>query len=47
MPLGPPNLPSGTVVAVRESPTRDPGWSIEEALEYVISAGFIGPVEIR
>jgi uncharacterized membrane protein len=35
------------VVAVKESQTRDPGWSIEEALKYVISAGVIGPTEIR
>jgi uncharacterized membrane protein len=35
------------VVAVKESHTRDPGWSIEEALKYVISAGVIGPREIR
>ena len=31
------------MVAVRESETRDPGWSVEEALKYVISAGVIGP----
>jgi uncharacterized membrane protein len=43
----PPNPTSGTVVAVKESQTRDPGWSIEEALKYVISAGIIGPTEIR
>jgi uncharacterized membrane protein len=43
----PPNPTSGTVVAVKESQTRDPGWSIEEALKYVISAGVIGPTEIR
>ena len=43
----PPNPTSGTVVAVKESQTRDPGWSIEEALKFVISAGVIGPTEIR
>jgi len=43
----PPNPTSGTMVAVRESETRDPGWSIEEALKSVISAGVIGPTEIR
>jgi len=42
----PPNPTSGTVV-VRESETRDPGWSVEEALKSVISAGVIGPAEIR
>jgi uncharacterized membrane protein len=43
----PANPTSVTVVAVRESQTRDPGWSIEEALKYVISVGGIGPTEIR
>ena len=43
----PPNPTSGTMVAVRESETRDPGWSIEEALKSVISAGVIGPTEIK
>jgi len=35
------------MLAVRESETRDPGWSVEEALKSVISAGVIGPTEIR
>jgi len=43
----PPNPASGTVVVVKESQTRDPGWSIEEALKCVISAGVIGPTEIK
>lgn len=43
----PPNPISGTMVAVRESQTRDPGWSIDEALKAVISGGVIGPAEIR
>ena len=43
----PPNPTSGTMVAVRESETRDPGWSVEEALKSVISAGVIGPTEIK
>jgi len=42
----PPNPTSGTMVVVRESETRDPGWSIEEALKAVISGGIIGPTEI-
>jgi uncharacterized membrane protein len=42
----PPNPTSGTMV-VRESETRDPGWSVEEALKSVISAGVIGPTEIK
>ena len=43
----PPNPTSGTMVVVKESQTRDPGWSVEEALKSVISAGVIGPTEIR
>ena len=43
----PPNPTSGTMVVVRESETRDPGWSIEESLKSVISAGVIGPAEIK
>jgi uncharacterized membrane protein len=43
----PPNPISGTMVVVKESQTRDPGWSIDEALKAVISGGVIGPVEIR
>ncbi len=43
----PPNPTSGTMVLVRESQTRDPGWTIEQALRSVISGGIIGPEEIR
>ena len=43
----PPNPTSGTMVVVRESQTRDPGWTIEQALNAVLSAGIIGPEEIE
>lgn len=43
----PPNPTSGTMVIVRESWTRDPGWSIDEALNAVLSGGIIGPEELR
>ena len=43
----PPNPTSGTMVIVRESQTRNPGWSIEEAMKAVISGGIIGPTEIK
>lgn len=43
----PPNPTSGTMVVVRESETRDPGWSIEEAINAVISGGIIGPEELK
>ena len=43
----PPNPVSGTMVIVKETETRDPGWSIDEALNAVISGGIIGPEELR
>ena len=43
----PPNPTSGTMVIVRESQTRNPGWSIEDAMQAVISGGIIGPTEIK
>ncbi|MFC1558222.1 DUF502 domain-containing protein [candidate division KSB1 bacterium] len=43
----PPNPTSGTMVIVKESEIRDPGWSIEEAMKSVISGGIIGPDELR
>lgn len=42
----PPNPTSGTLIIVRESQTRNPGWTIEEAMKAVISAGIIGPIKI-
>jgi uncharacterized membrane protein len=35
------------MVVVKESETRDPGWSIEEAINAVISGGIIGPDKLR
>ena len=43
----PPNPTSGTMVVVKESETRDPGWTVEEAMRAVISGGIIGPNEIK
>lgn len=43
----PPNPASGNVLLVRERDARDPGWTVEEALKLVISAGVIGPTEIK
>jgi uncharacterized membrane protein len=31
---------------VKESKTRDPGWTVEEAIRAVVSGGIIGPTEI-
>ena len=43
----PPNPTSGTMVLVKETQTRNPGWTIEEALKAVISGGIIGPTELK
>lgn len=43
----PPNPTSGTMVLVKESQVLDPGWTLEEALNAVISGGIIGPELIR
>jgi len=43
----PPNPTSGTMIIAKESQTRDPGWTIEEAFRAVISGGIIGPEEIE
>ena len=42
----PPNPISGAMVVVKESATRDPGWTIEEAIRAVVSGGIIGPSEM-
>lgn len=43
----PPNPTSGTMVLVKKENTIDPGWTVTEALETVISAGIIGPGQIK
>lgn len=43
----PPNPVSGNVLLVREQEMRDPGWTVEETLKLIISAGVIGPKEIK
>lgn len=43
----PPNPASGTLILVRESETRDPGWTVEEGLKTVISGGIIGPATLK
>ncbi len=42
----PPNPASGTMILVKESQVRDPGWTMDEALKTVISGGIIGPDKI-
>jgi len=43
----PPNPISGTMIVVREAQTRNPGWTVEEALKAVISGGVLSRTEIR
>lgn len=42
----PPNPTTGTIVLVRESEVRDTGWTVDEAMRTIISAGIIGPTHI-
>jgi uncharacterized membrane protein len=42
----PPNPTTGTIIIVKESQTRNPGWTVEEALRTVLSGGIIGPEKI-
>lgn len=39
----PPNPATGLVYIVKESNVRDPGWTVEEALQTLMSGGIIGP----
>jgi uncharacterized membrane protein len=39
----PPNPTTGFVYFMRESAVRDPGWSVEEAMQCILSGGIIGP----
>jgi len=43
----PPNPASGNLLLVREAQTRDPGWTVEEAVKAVISGGILSPPELR
>ena len=42
-----PNPTTGFVVLIKESEIIDPGWTVDEAVRLVISAGIIGPEEIK
>ena len=42
----PPNPTSGFVYFMREADTRDPGWTVEEAMQCILSGGLIGPHKI-
>ncbi len=42
-----PNPTTGFMVVVKEPQTRDPGWTIEEAIRAIVSGGILGPSEIK
>ena len=42
-----PNPTSGILVMLKESETRNPGWTVEEGMRMVISGGIIGPESIK
>jgi uncharacterized membrane protein len=42
----PPNPTTGFVYILKESDTRDPGWTVEEAMQCILSGGLIGPERI-
>lgn len=43
----PPNPTSGFVFFLREADTRDPGWTVEEAMQCILSGGLIGAPTIK
>jgi len=43
----PPNPMSGTMVLLPENQIIDPGWTIDEGIRTIISAGIIGPGQIK
>ncbi|MDD5040682.1 MAG: DUF502 domain-containing protein [Patescibacteria group bacterium] len=42
-----PNPTSGFLVILKESQTKNPNWTVEEAMKMVISGGIIGPDRIK
>ncbi|MFH2137276.1 MAG: DUF502 domain-containing protein [Candidatus Omnitrophota bacterium] len=42
-----PNPTSGILVILKESQTKNPNWTVEEAMKMVISGGIIGPETIK
>lgn len=42
-----PNPTSGFLVILKESQTKNPNWTVEEAMKMVISGGIIGPEVIK
>lgn len=42
-----PNPTSGILIMLKESQTRNPGWTVDEGMRIVISGGIIGPESIN
>ena len=42
-----PNPATGFIFFVKPSQTMDPGWSVEEALKMIVSAGIIAPPQMK
>ena len=42
-----PNPTTGLIIVVREAQTKNPRWSIEDAMKAVVSGGILGPAEIN
>lgn len=42
-----PNPTTGFIFLVKPSQTVDPGWSVEEAVKMIVSAGIIAPAQIK
>jgi uncharacterized membrane protein len=43
----PPNPATGLVYIVKASNVRDPGWTVEEAMQCLMSGGIVGPDSIK
>ncbi|MCF7859075.1 MAG: DUF502 domain-containing protein [Candidatus Cloacimonetes bacterium] len=43
----PPNPTTGTIIIAKETDFIEPGWTIDEGIRTVISAGIIGPKDIN
>ena len=42
-----PNPTTGFIFFAKPSQTMDPGWSVEEALKMILSAGIIAPAQVK
>ncbi len=42
-----PNPTTGFIFLARASQTMDPGWSVEETIKMIVSAGIISPTQIK